>query len=69
MIKVALITLASAGALGTGTQAISPSAIELNAGTVTLSAGTDGVKTKIAEKADYALRITTKSGRVIAIRF
>jgi len=69
MIKIALITLASIGALGTGAQAISPSAIELNAGTVIVSADTDGVKTKIAEKTDYALRITTKNGRVIAIRF
>lgn len=69
MIKVALITLAGAGALGTGAQTISPSAIELNAGTIVLSADTDGVKTKIAKKADYALRITTKNDRVIAIRF
>lgn len=72
MIKATLITLAALGSFGTSAMtvdAVKPAGLEISAGTVMFSFDKDGITTEIAQKSDYALRIKTKKGRVIAIRF
>ena len=48
---------------------IKPAAIDVTAGTLMFTFDETGISATHAEKPDYALRLTTKKDRVIAIRF
>lgn len=72
MIKITLIVLVALSGAGTGTIAankIQPMAIEFTAGTLMFSFNENGVSAIAVQKSDYALRLKTQKGRVIAIRF
>jgi hypothetical protein len=69
MIKVTLISLIGVGGLGLNADYLTPKSIELNAGAIVISADGEGIKTDISESSDFAIKLKTKNGRVIAIRF
>ncbi len=72
MIKTALIGFVTLSGIGTGAMAaetVKPQTIELTAGPLMFCFDTDGVSTKVVDKSDYAVRLKTEKGRVIAIRF
>lgn len=72
MIKTTLISLAVLSSVGTSavvTDHVQPEAIEFTAGTLMFSFDESGVSANVVAKADYALRLKTQKGRVIAIRF
>lgn len=72
MIKTTLISLVALSGVGTSAMAVDtvkPKTIELTAATLMFSLDETGFSTKVVEKSDYALRLKTKKGRVIAIRF
>lgn len=72
MIKTAFISLAALSGVGTGAMAadkITPLAIEFTAGTLIFNFDVNGVSASAIQKPDYALRLKTQKGRVIAIRF
>ena len=69
MIKVTLIPLMGVGGLGLNADHLTPKSVELNAGTIIISADAEGIKTDINNETDFAIKLNTKKGRVIAIRF
>jgi len=69
MIKVTLISIIGVGGLGLNADYLTPKSIELNAGAIAISADGEGIKTDISESSDFAIKLKTKNGRVIAIRF
>jgi hypothetical protein len=69
MIKVTLISLIGVGGLGLNADYLTPKSIELNAGAIVISADGEGVHTDITQETDFAIKLKTKKGRVIAIRF
>lgn len=72
MIKTVLISFAVLSGVGTSAMAIDkvqPETIEFTAGTVKLSLDENGVSADIVTKSDYALRVKSKKGRIIAIGF
>jgi len=69
MIKIALLTLISAGLIGTGAHTLSPQELELAAGSVSVTASSDGFETVVNTQPEYAIRLSLKSGRSIALRF
>jgi len=72
MIKTVIISLAVLSGVGTSAMAVDvvkPKTIEVSAGTLMFSFDKDGVSTEITEKSDYALRMKTQKGNIIAIRF
>jgi len=72
MIKTTVISLIALSGVGTSAIAVDtvkPKTIEITAGTLMFSFDKDGVSTEVVEKSDYVLRLKTKKGRVIAIRF
>ena len=72
MIKTALISLAVLSGVGTSAMAIDkaqPETIEFTAGVLKLSLDENGVSADIVAKSDYAFRVKSKKGRVIAISF
>ena len=69
MIKVTLISLIGVGGLGLNADHLTPKSIELNAGAIVICADGEGIKTDISESSDFAIKLKTKNGRVIAIRF
>ncbi len=72
MIKTVLISLVVLSSVGTSAVAVDtvkPKTIELTAGTLQFSLDETGFSTEVVEKSDYAIRLKTKKGRVIAIRF
>jgi len=69
MVKVTLLSLIGVGALGTNAPSLTPQSVELNAGAIVISVDSEGIKTEVTDNSDFAVRIKTKKGRVIAIRF
>lgn len=72
MIKTTIISLIAISGVGTSAMAfdiVRPAAIDITAGTLMFTIDETGVSAQPAEKPDYALRLTTKKDRVIAIRF
>lgn len=69
MVKITLITLMSAGIIGTGAHAISPQQVELAAGNLHLTASPAGLETDVKSDPEYAVKLRLKSGRYIAVRF
>jgi|GEM_PF-2453049 len=69
MIKITLLTLMSAGLIGTGAQTLSPQELELAAGNVSVMASSEGFETVMNTKPEYAIRISLKSGRSVALQF
>lgn len=72
MIKTILISLAVLSGVGTSAMAaekIQPKTIEFTVGTIMFSFDESGISTEAVKKSDYALRLKTQKGRVIAIRF
>ena len=68
MFKITLITLISAGVVGTSAHTISPEAVELNTGPVMLEMGVDGFIVKASEKPDFAISLRTKNHQKFSIR-
>lgn len=73
MIKTSLITIAAlttttAGATLAPTDIV-PSAVNVTAGAVSLYKGPAGTKIALTAKPDFALALTTQSGRTLTIRF
>lgn len=69
MIKTALVTLMGAGIIGTGSQTLSPQDLELAAGSVSVTLSAEGFETVVNTKPEYAIRLSMKSGRSVALRF
>ena len=69
MIKVTLISIIGLGGLGFNANHLTPKSVELNAGAIVISADAEGIKTDINDASDFAIKLNTKKGRVIAIRF
>ncbi len=74
MIKTVIIIAATIGAIGTGAttpvaDAIVPQTVELTTGPVIIKAAGDGFITSLTNDSALALRIETRSGRTIRIRF
>lgn len=72
MIKTTLISLVALSGVGTSALAIDkvqPKTIEFTAGTLMFSFDENGVSANVVTKPDYALRLKTQKGRIIAIRF
>ena len=71
MIKTTIINLIALSGVGTSAMAIDTikPTIELSVGTMLFSFDEKGVSTDLAPKPDYALRLKTQKGRVVAIRF
>lgn len=69
MIKITLVTLMSAGIIGTGAQTLSPQDLELAAGNVSVTVSGEGFETAVNTKPEYAIRLSLKSGRSVALRF
>jgi hypothetical protein len=57
------------GGLGLNVDHLTPKSVELNAGAIIISADAEGIKTDINNETDFAIKLNTKKGRVIAIRF
>lgn len=72
MIKTTLITIAALSTTAGATLApdtVMPSAVNLTAGALSLQTGPTGAKFALTAKPDFALAMTTQSGRTITIRF
>ena len=69
MIKIALVTLMSAGIIGTSAQTLSPQELELAAGSVSVTVSSEGFETVVNTQPEYAIRLSLKSGRSVALRF
>ena len=71
MIKTAIISLIALSGIGTSAMAVDTikPTLELSVGTMLFSFDEKGVSTELATKPDYALRVKTQKGRVVAIRF
>jgi len=55
--------------MGLNADHLAPKSIELNAGAIAISADAKGVHTNVTQESDFAIKLKTKKGRVIAIRF
>jgi len=66
---ISIIALAGVGTSAATAEKVKPNTIEITAGTLVFSFDEDGLSTQVIKKSDYAVRIKTKKGRVIAIRF
>lgn len=69
MIKITFISLIGVGGLGLNADHLAPKSIELNAGAIAISADAKGVHTDFTQETDFVIKLKTKKGRVIAIRF
>ena len=72
MIKTIMISGVVLSGVGTSAMAVDvlkPAGIDVTAGTLMISYDGQEVSAQIAEKSGYALELTTKKGRVVAIRF
>lgn len=69
MIKVTIISLIGVGGVSLNADHLTPKSVELNAGAIVISADGEGIKTDINDESDFAIKLNTKKGRVIAIRF
>lgn len=68
-IAISIIILSGVGTSAMAGNTIKPAAIDVTAGTLMFTFDETGISATHAEKPDYALRLTTKKDRVIAIRF
>jgi len=69
MIKTAILVLAGAGIIGTGSQAIAPPSIELSAGAIAYEVSTEGLKAKTNANPEFGITIVTKGNKQLTIRF
>jgi len=69
MIKSAIIiTLAGAGAIGTGGTVLGPQAFQISAGSVVYEISKDGLEVERNDKAEFGVTFVTKGNRQITIR-
>ncbi len=69
MIKITLITLISAGVIGTGAQTLTPQTLDIAAGAMVVQLSSDGVNIDAAASPDFAVTLTTKGNRAFTVRF
>jgi hypothetical protein len=69
MLKVALITLISAGTLGTGVATFTPQNFIVTAGSVNLDVSAQGVHMNVVQEPEFSVTLTTKGEREFTVRF
>ena len=69
MLKIAFITLISAGTLGTVAATFTPQNLAVTAGSVSLDVNAHGVQMNVAEKPGLSVKLITKGNREFALRF
>lgn len=68
MLKTTIITLAGAGALGTGAHTFTPQTVEITAGSIMMEVGGNGFNVDIAQTPDFAVTIKSKDDRQFTVR-
>ena len=69
MIKATLITLISAGVLGTGAQTFTPQSLNVTAGHLQVEIGAQGLNVDVTAKPDFAVTSQATGEREFTVRF
>ena len=68
MLKATLITLMSAGAIGTGAHTFSPKGVEITAGSIIIDVSQTGLELDVAAQPDFAVTVKSHEDRQLTIR-